>query len=358
MAGFDPYPLRSGLDNYEGVDGTSGGYSVDRWSSNNDFDELQPQTDDSGGPWHADNASDNWLVFNDAFGDGGIVTQFWQSDDDGLGLVIRHSAVDTYYHLVATMDSMPRTNDGSRGSYTGWRLYKHQGSVSVLDSVSCADGQVPCPPNTEDQGNVYHVLRLEMEGRSLRAMYEDPSSGQVTILMEVDDPSPLPAGRFGLWSYNSGSGIGESGFFGVRAYQFDSDQDGFVNDVDCAPADRERYPGALEICEDDIDQDCDGVDQPCPEGDRDGDGYAPPEDCNDDDPSIFPRAYELCDDGIDNDCDDLIDENCYSGDRNLPSPADLLPGQCACGVSQSNGLRVLPLLLLITLPALVRRRAG
>lgn len=46
-----------------------------------------------------------------------------------------------------------------------------------------------------------------------------------------------------------------------------------------------------------------------PEGeDLDGDGYLNPgEDCNDDDPLINPDAVEVCDDEIDNDCDLLID---------------------------------------------------
>ena len=41
------------------------------------------------------------------------------------------------------------------------------------------------------------------------------------------------------------------------------------------------------------------------------DGYVPnKEDCNDTDPSINPLAEEVCDDGIDNNCNGLIDEDC------------------------------------------------
>jgi len=50
--------------------------------------------------------------------------------------------------------------------------------------------------------------------------------------------------------------------------------------------------------------------------DRDGDGYDSTVDCNDRSAAINPAADEICDDGLDNDCDgefDEFDDECDPG---------------------------------------------
>jgi len=93
----------------------------------------------------------------------------------------------------------------------------------------------------------------------------------------------------------------------------DDDGDVFPDSIDCDPLDPAVYPNAPESC-DGIDSDCDGdlVDgfddsdgdgvPDCVDVDGDGDGFQAVDDCDDADASIFPGAAEVPDDGVDQDC--------------------------------------------------------
>ena len=101
----------------------------------------------------------------------------------------------------------------------------------------------------------------------------------------------------------------------------DRDRDGFgvgsgCFGADCDDQDGNVNPWASEICDDGRDQDCDGRDFRCPEDcaiDIDRDGFGQGDgclafDCNDRNPNINPGAREIPNDNIDQDCDgrDLI----------------------------------------------------
>ncbi|MFW6153378.1 MAG: MopE-related protein [Halobacteriota archaeon] len=106
------------------------------------------------------------------------------------------------------------------------------------------------------------------------------------------------------------------------------------NDGDCDDDDPMRNPSVEEICDDGIDNDCDGLtddDQPGVSQlvrypDEDGDGHGDAEasgvivceempnlvasndDCDDQNPNAHPGRTEVCD-GFDNDCDGLADDD-------------------------------------------------
>jgi len=86
----------------------------------------------------------------------------------------------------------------------------------------------------------------------------------------------------------------------------DADSDGYVDSCgDCDNADAAINPGAVDICDDAIDQDCDGSDLVV---DADGDGVSDTScggnDCDDTDATVSPATAEVCD-GADNNCDGL-----------------------------------------------------
>jgi hypothetical protein len=100
--------------------------------------------------------------------------------------------------------------------------------------------------------------------------------------------------------------------------------------VDCDDTDAAVNPDADEVCDDDKDNDCDGTadcgDADCSDDDAcrtctdaDGDSFyaeancGAAVDCDDTNASVNPAASEVCDDGLDNDCDgstDCEDSDC------------------------------------------------
>jgi len=140
---------------------------------------------------------------------------------------------------------------------------------------------------------------------------------------------------FVLWSVVAvGSMIGCGGGLDpdLGLDDVDADGDGAVARLDCDDGDAAVYPGATEICDDGIDNDCDGAIDDAGIGavevyiDNDGDGYGLDDDmrfacpsslegtwaerggdCNDRDPKVHPDSTEICD-GVDQDCDGTVDD--------------------------------------------------
>jgi len=117
---------------------------------------------------------------------------------------------------------------------------------------------------------------------------------------------------------------------------------GACGPMDCDDSNPAINPGAEESCSDGIDNNCNGkVDSAdlnavgCPVQctDNDADGYSleggacGPMDCNDDDPALNPGALEICGDNIDNNCDNKVDSadsacQAMSGDDKLQNMQD------------------------------------
>lgn len=92
--------------------------------------------------------------------------------------------------------------------------------------------------------------------------------------------------------------------------------------VDCNDSNANIHPGRSETCGDGIDNNCNGnIDEQCGARDEDEDGYPSTQDCNDNDPMVNPGASELCD-GRDNNCDGTVDDI-------EPTPCEKIIGVCS-----------------------------
>jgi flagellin-like protein len=118
----------------------------------------------------------------------------------------------------------------------------------------------------------------------------------------------------------------------------DADNDGygieeldFCNhpELDCNDNNPNINPGVSEICNNGVDDDCDGnvdsLDNDCC-SDIDSDGYGNPAsnycayselDCNDNNPNINPGVSEICNNGVDDDCDG--DSCTYTDKPSIPA---------------------------------------
>ena len=185
--------------------------------------------------------------------------------------------------------------------------------ATLFNSYTNAGGTVSYTANITQDADLSGIVEWSVDGSDVTSVITHAANGASVSTVVLDAPSSV-----------CGDGLCE-GDENITCTAdcgptcVDADFDGFsINGgacgvVDCDDADSFTFPGAVDIPGDGVDQDCSGADEAPVCNDLDGDGFSTdggncgPVDCNDQLVGIFPGAAEDCNDNVDNNCDGLID---------------------------------------------------
>ena len=345
-----------GIVDYLDVDDDGDGVDTGDEDINNDGDPMNDDTDgdgiddyldldDDGDGWDTadeDLDGDGDPMNDDTDGDG--TPNYLDDDDDGDGTLTED-------------DNCPFTENANQDDFDG------DGVGNLCDDCTDADGDgygdaafdtSGCPDplaDCDDDDASMHNDDMDGDGYS-------PCDG------DCDDTDPDQ-------NLDDADGDGYSNCDG------DCDDDDYTQNP--ADADGDGYSTCDGDCDDDVDWlnlddvdgdgyttcdgDCDDTDPDANLEDVDGDGYNSCQgDCDDDEPGANPGGTEICDDGIDNDCDGLADEEDSECAEEVPEEFEFgeIGGGCDCIASHTGRLSGVPSALLLALLGLViclRRRA-
>jgi predicted outer membrane repeat protein len=236
--------------------------------------------------------TNNTLLGNDAAKDGGNLYLYvvggtvvnnivaWSVDGDGIVVDDTNSATDTTFTYN---DFYGNLADDASGYLTAADLAGFAGNVFVDPDLYAYSSDGDCDNDV-----------LLPNGTS--------------PMIDAGDPAIL----------DGDGSVSDIGAYGGPDNDIeDADGDGYASVIDCNDLDASIHPGATEVLEDGIDQDCDGSDLTAADIDRDGDGYqttaAGGTDCDDTDASVHPGASEVWYDGTDQDCDGNDDDQDSDG---------------------------------------------
>lgn len=204
---------------------------------------------DTGGGFGDGSAADNWVISGDDVGQGAVWATIYNYDNDTIGVVSNHDGDATFYLLFHSSDSVP----------PGVEI---DGSTLVLMRIDDGDAEVVGTASVGfDQGEENEMELAVNDGVVTGSLH-----GDVEITFE--DSEPLPAGRAGLYAYDTGwDGETYGGATSLFVTFSDDDDDGIPDDTDNCE---------FTANADQADSDDDGIGDACTDGfgeDTGGSGF-------------------------------------------------------------------------------------
>ncbi len=230
-----------------------------------------------------------------------------------LGGVIRNNMIyndgqNPFHDVGIGLESSPYThvyNNSIHIQYQNAIEYR----FASTHTARIANNLVNRPIRSRNDGEAFLSTNIEDANDT---WFIDYTSGDLHLINEIDGvvnagtdlSSSLLNDDFDQQSRLDGIDIGADEYKETTILT-DIDMDGFFSDVDCDDNNANINPDAIEIPNNDIDENCDDLVLII---DVDMDGYNSDEDCDDENADINPDAIEIPNNDIDEDCDgeDLV----------------------------------------------------
>jgi hypothetical protein len=248
------------------------------------------------------------------------------------------TAASGFLRVIASDSPPPNDNRAAAQDVTAGAVLDNRDNVGATEETAAPAEDLSCPdPNERPLGSTvwFHYAA------SATGMATFTTTGLDTVMqvyrgsdaapLKCNDDSPNQVGpsRVSLDVTPGDYYIQVGGFAGVQGgfsistefvENLDIDGDGSNRPADCNDGNAAIHPGATDVPENGVDEDCSGSD--AVNLDHDGDTFNTPQDCNDGNAAVHPGAVDVPDNGVDEDCSGSDAVNLDHDGDGIPRPRD------------------------------------